>query len=342
MSNKILTIIIPSYNMEKYLDRCLSSLVVDEERMALFEALIINDGSKDRTSEIGHQYESLFPGTFRVIDKKNGHYGSCVNAGLREAQGNYVKVLDADDYFGPGFPGFLSFLQEVNTDLVLSGSISVDENGSELSRTLFPLPQNTPLDKEEIISHGITHLEHFNISYRTEVLRDMGYKQTEGISYTDLEWATLPSCKVKNVAYFPEIIYCYFKGRTGQTVDIGYRKKNMWMENSVVLGIAKRYEELKGQIDPDNLPLFKALVRHLVLQIYFHYLVNYAWYLNRAELVSFDRDLLAISPELYDSVTDAKEKRKFGTFHYISDFRRQNFKHLLFKCILAPGFLFRK
>ena len=113
MNDKVLTLIIPSYNMEKYLDRCLSSLVVGKEQMGLFEALIINDGSKDRTSEIGHSYESSYPDTFRVIDKKNGHYGSCVNRGLAEAKGTFVKVLDADDAFDTDvFPSFLAFLMQ--------------------------------------------------------------------------------------------------------------------------------------------------------------------------------------------------------------------------------------
>lgn len=103
--NKIRTIILPSYNMEAYLDGCHSSLVVDDGRMHLFEALVINDGSTDRTSEIGHAYEARFPDTFRVIDKPNGHYGSCVNRGLAEARGSYVKMLDADDRFSSAFAG---------------------------------------------------------------------------------------------------------------------------------------------------------------------------------------------------------------------------------------------
>ena len=101
--DKLLTIVIPSYNMEKYLDRCLSSLIVSDEKMQCLEVLVINDGSKDRTSEIAHTYEERFPGTFRVVDKENGHYGSCVNRGLKEARGTFIKVLDADDYFCGGF-----------------------------------------------------------------------------------------------------------------------------------------------------------------------------------------------------------------------------------------------
>lgn len=80
---KILTII------EKYLDKCLTSLIIDDkELMRQLEVLVINDGSKNRSSEIAHKYESNYPDTFRVIDKENGNYGSCINRGLQEATGS--------------------------------------------------------------------------------------------------------------------------------------------------------------------------------------------------------------------------------------------------------------
>lgn len=95
----ILSIIIPTYNMEKYLDKCLASLIIeDKELMRQLEVLVVIDGAKDRSSEIAHTYQNRFADTFRVIDKENGNYGSCINRGLKEATGRYVKVLDADDY----------------------------------------------------------------------------------------------------------------------------------------------------------------------------------------------------------------------------------------------------
>ena len=85
-----------TYNMQDYLNRCLDSLVIEPSLMEQLEVLVVNDGSKDSSSAIAHEYEAKFPCTFRVIDKENGNYGSCVNRGLAEAQGKYIKVLDAD------------------------------------------------------------------------------------------------------------------------------------------------------------------------------------------------------------------------------------------------------
>ena len=71
MENKLLTIIIPTYNMEKYLQNCLDSLLVGRELMSCLEVLVINDGSKDRSSEIAHHYEEQFPGIFKKWRKSN-------------------------------------------------------------------------------------------------------------------------------------------------------------------------------------------------------------------------------------------------------------------------------
>ena len=79
--------------MEKYLDKCLTSLIFDDKGlMAQLEVLVVIDGAKDRSSEIAHKYQDKYPNTFVVIDKKNGNYGSCINRGLKEAKGTYIKL----------------------------------------------------------------------------------------------------------------------------------------------------------------------------------------------------------------------------------------------------------
>ena len=96
MSQKILSIIVPTYNMEKYLSYCLDSFLIDKNRDKL-EVIIVNDGSKDRSLDIAKEYVSRAADVFRVIDKKNGNYGSCINAALPVVNAKYVKVVDSDD-----------------------------------------------------------------------------------------------------------------------------------------------------------------------------------------------------------------------------------------------------
>ena len=78
MSEKILTVVVPSYNVEAYLEETLASFI-HPDILEDLEVLIVNDGSVDRTEEIGKRYESEYPETFRVITKVNGGHGSTIN-----------------------------------------------------------------------------------------------------------------------------------------------------------------------------------------------------------------------------------------------------------------------
>ena len=79
---KVLTVVIPTYNMEKYLAHCLESFIFDEAEKGL-EILIVNDGSKDNSINIAKSYENKYPNIFKVIDKENGGHGSTINEALK-------------------------------------------------------------------------------------------------------------------------------------------------------------------------------------------------------------------------------------------------------------------
>ena len=121
--DKLLTIIVPSYNMERYLEKCLTSLGIEQlsheasesygNYAEALEVIIVNDGSKDRTSEIAHEFAEKYPGCVKVIDKQNGHYGSCINVGVVAARGKYVKILEADDSYDT--KNFCQFVEYIDT-----------------------------------------------------------------------------------------------------------------------------------------------------------------------------------------------------------------------------------
>ena len=92
---KLLSIAIPSYNSEAYMEKCIESLLIGGEDV---EILIVDDGSKDRTAEIADAYEAKYPTICRAIHQENGGHGEAVNAGIRNATGLYFKVVDSDDW----------------------------------------------------------------------------------------------------------------------------------------------------------------------------------------------------------------------------------------------------
>lgn len=226
--DKILSVIIPTYNMEKYLHKCLNSLLVsDKSLFDQLEVLVINDGSKDSSSEIAHEYQNQYSSVFRVIDKENGNYGSCINRGLLEATGKYVKVLDADDSFSvDAFEIYLSELQHTDADLVLSDLVMVDEydkitwqssykDGPEYMPVRLKFDFCSYINRPDVDYYGMMH----GFAYRREILIENGYVQIEGRPYTDQQWVFEPIRYVKTAYYVDVNLYNYLVGREGQTVS---------------------------------------------------------------------------------------------------------------------------
>ena len=96
---KTLTFVVPAYNMEQYLERCVTSLL-DTPDTSDLEVLIVDDGSSDTTPALADRLQAAHPGVVRAIHQPNKGHGGAVNTGIREAAGMYVKVVDADDWVG--------------------------------------------------------------------------------------------------------------------------------------------------------------------------------------------------------------------------------------------------
>lgn len=213
--DKILTIVVPTYNMEALLPRCLESLLMKEYRDFL-EVLIVNDGSKDNSLDIARSYAKRYSSLFVVIDKLNGNYGSCINSALKVATGKYIKVLDSDDYFDTiELTKFVNRLLRTDADVVLTNHTYRWNNYKKEYVSLnYHDGQIVNIDKE-IVKCFFMH----NVTYRVDLLKDISYKQTEGISYTDQEWIFYPMCKAVKLSYFNLNLYQYVLGRDGQTMD---------------------------------------------------------------------------------------------------------------------------
>ena len=94
---KLLTITIPCYNSQDYMEKSICSALTGGDRV---EIIIVDDGSSDNTLQIAKKYEEKFPNIVRVIHQENGGHGEAVNTGIKNATGLYFKVVDSDDCLG--------------------------------------------------------------------------------------------------------------------------------------------------------------------------------------------------------------------------------------------------
>lgn len=245
---KLLSVVIPTYNMEKLLNRCLDSLILPLQFMDLVEILIVIDGATDHSSEIAHSYNKRFPNSFIVIDKENGNYGSCVNAGLSKATGKYFRILDADDEFST--EEFTKLVKQIenlksNVDILITNySIVFDKSDKTRSVKNNNLKNDTIMafDSIDLWESGNSSIAAMHaITYRTELLKEIDFKQQTGISYTDTEYVFIPMLYAQSIILFDISLYIYHMGREGQTVTMTPNKKRTSQYYQVALRLLNLY-----------------------------------------------------------------------------------------------------
>ena len=235
--SKVLSVCVPSYNMEKYLNRCIDSFLVPEVLDRL-ELIIVNDGSTDNTLSIANEYKTKFPQTIVVIDKPNGHYGSCVNASLKVATGKYFRIVDADDWVDSNaLVTFINKLENIDVDCVCTKHTVHDLNESNIRVQTYEATFETPLNMNEI-DVPIECLFMHDLSYSTQLLKLIEYDQTEGICYTDNEYVYFPLSCSKNILFLDISLYQYYIGRDTQSMAPEVLRKNY---NHFVIVLNKIY-----------------------------------------------------------------------------------------------------
>ena len=93
---KKVSIIVPVYGVEKYIDKCLDSLV--KQSLKEIEVIVVNDGTKDNSQKIIDKYVKKYPDKIKSFIKENGGQGSARNYGLEKASGEYIGYVDSDDF----------------------------------------------------------------------------------------------------------------------------------------------------------------------------------------------------------------------------------------------------
>lgn len=222
---KLLSITVPCYNSDAYMRKTIESLLVGGEDV---EIIIVNDGSSDKTKEIGEEYVQKYPSIVRLINKENGGHGSAVNTGIENARGVYLKIVDSDDWVKESaYLAILEKLRElIGGEKVIDMFISnfVYEKVGEKRHKVMAYRQALPVDEvftwKEVrhFSKGHYILMH-SVIFRTKLLRECALQLPEHTFYVDNLYVFKPLPAVKNMYYLDVNFYRYFIGRDDQSVN---------------------------------------------------------------------------------------------------------------------------
>ena len=325
--DKILTIGIPSYNAAKTLKYCLDSLVI-EEVLNDIQIVIVNDGSKDKTSEIGHSFEEKYPDTIIVIDKENGGHGSGINTTIERAVGKYMKIVDSDDTVDrDGFIELINELKNTNADLILTPYYKDMKGKKEF---ISYLNSNEILEKKMVTieeKYVDLRLAMHSITYRTQLLKDSNYKIDENCFYVDVEYSIYYLLNITNILLLDQPVYCYMIGGDNQSVSIKNMQKNIdqhtYVSKQLISFFENEYKNIKNSIYETL--ICQNIVNMILITEYRIIFSIPDSSESQKKLLDMERYLKDYSPILYTELIHIGKKRHLKIISLLSLLRKLNY-----------------
>lgn len=215
-----LSIIVPVYGVEKYIDKCLNSLV--KQSLKEIEIIVVNDGTKDNSQKIVDKYVKKYPDKIKSYIKENGGQGSARNYGLKKASGEYIGYVDSDDFVEKDmYKKLYNKAKENNYDIVVCGNYNVSEDYQNKNIDAFINNYNTDLEN---IFFG--KMAVWNKIYKRDILIKNKLEFKEKVWYEDLAFTLKAIMNSNTFAFIDEPLYDYLI-REGSTMNNSNVQRNL-------------------------------------------------------------------------------------------------------------------
>lgn len=216
-SSLLVSVIVPTYNAERYLDQCLDSIEAQTYRN--LEVICLNDGSTDGSLEVMRVHAAK-DRRIRVIDKQNQGYGATCNRGLAEAQGAYISIIEPDDWIEPRmYEDMLRFASrfEGPLDIVKTAYWRIVDADTPQQRKLNCSfkgrihPKTQPFNVRDALHLLRHHPSIWSALYRKSFLdeRSIRFKEIPGAGWADNPFLVETLCQTDSIAYLDNAYYCY-------------------------------------------------------------------------------------------------------------------------------------
>ena len=215
-----LSIIVPVYGVEKYIDKCLNSLV--KQSLKEIEIIVVNDGTKDNSQKIIDKYVKEYPDKIKSYIKENGGQGSARNYGLKKATGEYIGYVDSDDFVEKDmYKKLYNKAKKNNYDIVVCGNYNVSEDYQNKNIDTFINNYNTDLEN---IFFG--KMAVWNKIYKRDILIKNKLEFKEKVWYEDLAFTLKAIMNSNTFAFIDEPLYDYLI-REGSTMNNSNVQRNL-------------------------------------------------------------------------------------------------------------------
>lgn len=290
----LLSIIVPVYNVEKYLRKCVDSLLAQDLLPEEYEIILVDDGSTDQSGTICDEYAAEHP-LLKAIHQQNGGLSVARNSGIAVAQGRYVQFVDSDDYLEPNVLKILAEKMETDQlDVLRFNYRNVNKQYEEIE------PNKDPkrwVDYSNEVCDGLTFLNErlgpacyaCQFMVRRELLTDCRFK--EGIYFEDTEWTPRMLLKANRAASTDTMVYNYLVREGSITQSVDEKKKRKVFDDKLSL-----IDALKSQMQQvEDKRWFEGMMAQTVISIISYVAANY--YSKRKEVLKAlaEKDIFPLS-----------------------------------------------
>lgn len=205
--NSLISIVVPIYNVEQYLPRCIDSII--NQTYKNLEIILVDDGSPDNCPKICDEYAKQ-DSRIKVIHKENGGLSDARNAGMKVATGEYILFIDSDDRIkSEMIEDMYNRMIQDNSDLVSSGVIWVDEDGAEIRNATVSenCVLNTEQAMKELIYDGKLKQHVWNKLYKADMIKNVPFEK--GKYHEDVFWSYQVIGEAKRISIEKNSYYFY-------------------------------------------------------------------------------------------------------------------------------------
>lgn len=286
MSKYKVSIIVPVYGVEKYIDKCLDSLV--KQSLKEIEIIVVNDGTKDNSQKIIDKYVKKYPDKIKSYIKENGGQGSARNYGLKKAMGEYIGYVDSDDFVEKDmYKKLYNKANENDYDIVVCGNYNVSEDYKTKNIDTFTNDYNTDLENVFFGKMAV-----WNKIYKRDILIKNKLEFKEKVWYEDLAFTLKTVMNSNTFAFIDEPLYDYLI-REGSTMNNSNVQRN--------LEILDAFDDILSYII------------HNKNEVYF----------NKIEFLAIDHIYISAIVRVLKADADYKVKRE--TIKKLIDYMKKNF-----------------
>lgn len=247
---KKVSIIIPVWGVEKYISKCLDSLV--NQTLEDIEIIVVNDGSPDNSQKIIDEYVKKYPDKVKSYIKENGGQGSARNYGLEVSTGEYIGFVDSDDFVELDmFEKMYNKAKQDKSDIVVCGSYNVSEDYSKKEKDVFVTNYDT--DLENVI---FGKMAVWNKIYKRNIIIDNKITFKEKVWYEDLAFTLKAIINSSKFSFIGEPLYDYLI-RQGSTMNNSNVERN--------LEILQAFDDVLDYIYKNNKENYLNLIEFLAI-----------------------------------------------------------------------------